>query len=298
MTAMYKHLFEEFNLDILSAECWTATPIMFDGLAPCALYGLLNEMGFMVSCESDMHCAMTMALITDAAVGIGRAVAIKMAQNHAKLVLADLNFEKLEELKAELTTYTNDVLIRKCDISNENDVRLMTESAYATFGSIDILVNNAAIWRQWSSFQNIEISEWQRYFDINIIGTVSVTKSVIGKMLENKYGRIINVASVAGVYGNANMTSYSATKGALISFTKALAKEVSDKGILVNSVSPGSVSPSDNDDINYTEPSELSFMGRTGSDMENANLICFLASDDASYISGQNIQIDGCRKKG
>lgn len=237
------------------------------------------------------------ALITGAAVGIGRAVAIKMAQNHAKLVLADLNFEKLEELKAELSVYTNDVLIRKCDISNENDVKLMTESAYATFGSIDILVNNAAIWRQWSSFQNIEISEWQRYFDINIVGTVSVTKSVIGKMLENKYGRIINVASVAGVYGNANMTTYSATKGALISFTKALAKEVSDKGILVNSVSPGSVSPSDNDDINYTEPSELSFMGRTGSDMENANLICFLASDDASYISGQNIQIDGCRKK-
>lgn len=86
-------------------------------------------------------------------------------------------------------------------------------------------------------------------------------------------------------------------KTALISFTRALAKEVSDKGILVNSVSPGSVSPSDNDDISYTEPSELSFIGRTGNDMENANLICFLASDDASYISGQNIQIDGCRKK-
>lgn len=237
------------------------------------------------------------ALITGAAVGIGRAVAIKMAQNHAKLVLADLNLQKLEELKTELVAYTDDVLIFKCDISNEDDVKNMIDGAYAKFGNIDILVNNAAIWRQWSPFQNIEISEWKRYFDINIIGTVSVTKSVIDKMLENKYGRIINVASVAGVYGNANMTSYSATKGALISFTKALAKEVSEKGILVNSVSPGSVSPSDNNDVNYTEPSELSFMGRTGSDMENANLICFLASDDASYISGQNIQIDGCRKK-
>lgn len=85
------------------------------------------------------------ALITGAAVGIGRAVAIKMAQNHAKLVLADLNLQKLEELKAELSVYTNDVLIRKCDISNENDVRLMTESAYATFGSIDILRRNEAL---------------------------------------------------------------------------------------------------------------------------------------------------------
>lgn len=116
-------------------------------------------------------------------------------------------------------------------------------------------------------------------------------------MLENRYGRIINISSVAGVYGNANMVHYSATKGAIISFTKALAKEVADKGILVNSVSPGSVSPSENVNMDYFENSELSFMGRTGTHMENANLICFLASDEASYITGQNIQIDGCRKK-
>jgi 3-oxoacyl-[acyl-carrier protein] reductase len=93
------------------------------------------------------------------------------------------------------------------------------------------------------------------------------------------------------------MVHYSATKGALISMTKALAKEVSSKGVLVNSVSPGSVSPSDCLDIDHTIESDLSFMGRTGSDRENAELICFLASDAASYISGQNIQIDGCRKK-
>lgn len=93
------------------------------------------------------------------------------------------------------------------------------------------------------------------------------------------------------------MAHYSATKGAVIAFTKALAKEVADKGVLVNSVSPGSVSQAENPDMNYYEKSELSFMGRTGTDMENANLICFLASKEASYISGQNIQIDGCRKK-
>lgn len=129
------------------------------------------------------------------------------------------------------------------------------------------------------------------------MGVVYVTKAVLPDMTASGYGRIINVASVAGVYGNANMVHYSATKGALIAMTKALAKEVSDKGVLVNAVSPGSVSPSYNEDLDYTEKSELSFMGRTGSDMENANLICFLASDEASYIAGQNIQIDGCRKK-
>ena len=101
----------------------------------------------------------------------------------------------------------------------------------------------------------------------------------------------------AGVYGNARMGHYSTTKGALIAMTKALAKEVTESGVLVNCVSPGSVSPSDNEDIDFFKPSDLSFMGRTGTDRENANLILFLASDEASYISWQNIQIDGCRKK-
>lgn len=133
--------------------------------------------------------------------------------------------------------------------------------------------------------------------DINVMGTVYFTKAVLPSMLEHSWGRIINVASVAGVYGNAMMAHYSATKGAIVAFTKALAKEVTDKGVLVNSVSPGSVSPSDNYNIDHTQESQLSFMGRTGSDREIANLICFLASDEASYISAQNIQIDGCRKK-
>ena len=110
-------------------------------------------------------------------------------------------------------------------------------------------------------------------------------------------GKIINVASVAGVYGNANMVHYSATKGAVISLTKALAKEVADKGVSVNAVSPGTVSPSDNPDMTFHRESDLSYMGRTGTAEENAALICFLAGDEANYISGQNIQIDGCRKR-
>lgn len=129
------------------------------------------------------------------------------------------------------------------------------------------------------------------------MGTVYFTKAALPDMITSRYGRIINVAFVAGVYGNANMVHYSATKGAVIAMTKALAKEVADKGVLVNAVSPGSVSPSENSDMDYYTDSELSFMGRTGTDMGNANLICFLASDEASYISAQNIQIDGCRKK-
>ena len=237
------------------------------------------------------------ALVTGAAVGIGRATAILLAQNGAKLVLVDINSEKLEALKAELAEYGDKILTFVCDVSNEQCVYEVAEESLKAFGKIDILVTNAALWRSKSSFLNTPTEEWKKYIDINVMGTVYFTKAVLPSMLEHSWGRVINVASVAGVYGNANMAHYSATKGAVIAFTKALAKEVTDKGVLVNSVSPGSVSPSDNYDIDHTQESTLSFMGRTGSDRENANLIYFLASDAASYISGQNIQIDGCRKK-
>ena len=237
------------------------------------------------------------ALVTGAAVGIGRATAILLAQNGAKLVLVDINGEKLEALKTELAEYGDKILTFVCDVSNEESVYKVAAESLKEFGKIDILVNNAALWRSRSSFLNTPTEEWKKYIDINVMGTVYFTKAVLPSMLEHSWGRVINVASVAGVYGNANMAHYSATKGAVIAFTKALAKEVTDKGVLVNSVSPGSVSPSDNYDIDHTQESTLSFMGRTGSDRENANLICFLASDAASYISGQNIQIDGCRKK-
>ena len=237
------------------------------------------------------------AIVTGSAVGIGRAVAIKLAMEGASVVLVDVNAEKLSAVKKEIEAYTNEVLAIECDVSDEKSVYEAVKTSEARFGKIDILVNNAALWRCWSPFEETPVEEWKKFLDINIMGVVYFTKAVICGMKKRSYGRIINVASVAGVYGNANMVHYSATKGALIAMTKALAKEVSDKNVLVNAVSPGSVSPAENGGMDFVQPSELSFMGRTGSDMENANLICFLASDEASYISGQNIQIDGCRKK-
>ena len=237
------------------------------------------------------------AMITGAAVGIGRATAIRMAQEGAKLVLLDMDAEKLNAVKAELGNCEQDIYVAVCDVSNEQAVNEAVGAAVEKFGKIDILVNNAALWRNTMPFMETPTEQWVKYMNINVMGVVYCTKAVLGGMLERNWGRIINVASVAGVYGNANMVCYSATKGAVISMTKGLAKEVASSGVLVNAVSPGSVSPSNVEDYNYTQPSQLSFMGRTGSDMENAELICFLASDRASYISGQNIQIDGCRKK-
>ncbi len=237
------------------------------------------------------------AMITGASVGIGRATAICFAQEGADLVLLDINSEALLAVEEEIKKIGVKVLTYTCDVTDEKRVGDVVSDAVAKLGKIDILVNNAALWRDRARFAESEAELWKKYLDVNVMGVYYCTRAVIGGMLEREYGRIINVASVAGVYGNAKMVHYSTTKGALIAMTSALAKEVTDKGVLVNCVSPGSVSPSQNEDMDFFTPSELSFMGRTGTDRENANLILFLASDRASYIAGQNIQIDGCRKK-
>lgn len=237
------------------------------------------------------------ALVTGAAVGIGRATAIRFAKGGANVVLVDIDGERLKSVQKEIQQVAHGVLTVQCDISVESEVSRAVDVAEAAFGAVDILVNNAALWRSFHTFEEISSEEWKRYLDVNIMGTVYFTRAVLPGMIKKHWGRIINVASVAGVYGNAGMAHYSATKGAVIAMTKALAKEVSDKGICVNAVSPGSVSPAENPDMDFFQESALSFMGRTGTGNENANLICFLASEEASYISGQNIQIDGCRKK-
>ena len=173
-------------------------------------------------------------MITGASVGIGRGCALLFAQQRASLVLLDVNAETLAALKEELKAYGTNALAYPCDISSEQQVRAAVEDATARLGKIDVLVNNAALWRCWAPFQEVSSSEWKRFLDVNIMGTVYCTKAVLDGMIARGYGRIINVASVAGVYGNANMTHYSATKGAIIAMTRALAKEVASQGVTVN----------------------------------------------------------------
>ena len=237
------------------------------------------------------------AIITGAAVGIGRAVGMVLAEGGANVVLVDLDPETLATTEKEIKAITENVLAITCDVSDNEAVQEAVKKANARFGKVDILVNNAGLWRDRGYFTEVSLDLWKRFLDVNVMGTVNFTKAVIDEMIENGYGRIINVASVAGVYGGKRFCHYSATKGALIAFTKSLAKEVATQGITVNAVSPGTVSPSDNRDIDFYKESTLSHMGRTGTNRENADLICFLASEKAGYISGQNIQIDGCRAK-
>ena len=235
------------------------------------------------------------AIVTGAAVGVGKATAIQLASYGANVVMVDRNEETLEKSKAEIPQQEG-IMTAVCDVTDAAAITECVKKAVERFGKVDILVNNAGIWRTWASFLDTSIEDWKQYIDVNVMGTVYFTKAVLPVMLENGWGRIVNVASVAGVYGNANMVHYSATKGAILSFTKALAKEVADRGVTVNSTSPGMVNTSKDPDIDATQPNSASYVGRTGSARENAELICFLASEKAAFISGQNVLIDGCRK--
>lgn len=236
-------------------------------------------------------------LITGAAVGIGRAAAIRFAEQGANVVLLDVDRDALTQTEQELLAITDRVAAYACDICDQTAVETAVTRSVKRFGGVDILVNNAALWRHFSPFVDTSLDVWDTFFRINMLGTVTVTKTVVPHMINGGFGRIINVASVAGMYGNANMAPYSATKGALIAFTKALAKELSPHGITVNAVSPGTVSPADERDITYTQATDMCYLERTGSGKENADLICYLSSDSAAYISGQNIPIDGCRRR-
>ena len=236
------------------------------------------------------------AVVTGAAAGIGRATAMRFAEEGASVAILDINEEGVLKLADQLSGSIGSIVPYTCDISDESRVNEVFEDILSRFGKVDILVNNAAVWKWHSSFMEIPIDVWNKFMDINVMGTVYCTRGALPSMIKQGWGRIINIASVAGDFGIGSMAQYSASKGAVISLSKALAKEVAKNGVLVNAVCPGSVSPGDNPDIDFYTETPLSFMGRTGTDRENANLIAFLASDEASYISGTSIRIDGCRK--
>ena len=231
------------------------------------------------------------ALITGAAAGIGLATARNLAANGVKLVLTDVNSDGLDKAVAELRESGADAVGFVLDVSSDEDVDRLAAGLEENDIKIDILINNAGIWRDnTGNFWETDPKSWIRRWRINVYGLMYLTRAILPGMLERRYGRVINVASVAGIYGISGMTDYSATKGAVIAFTKSLAKETTGYGVTVNSVSPGNIGDGDKDN-------GLSYAGRIGSYAECAELICFVASDNASWCSGQDYRADGCRKK-
>lgn len=232
------------------------------------------------------------AIVTGASQGIGYETARILAENGADVIMIGTNSEKLAAAGEKVAAYGHEVVCEVCDVSCEERVNEVAARALEKFGKVDILVNNAGIFNvDRGLFENSKSDYWRRKIDVNIYGTLYFTRAIINSMLERKYGRIINIASVAGTYGIATLADYSLTKGAILAFSKALAREVAERGVTVNTVSPGNINP----DPNFLPQS--SYMNRSGHPAECAAAICFLASDEASFISGVDYTVDGCRRK-
>lgn len=234
------------------------------------------------------------AIVTGAANGLGRSTAIRLAKAGVKVAVIDIDREKLQQVSHLITASGCEAHTFVVDITINAEVEATVAEVQAMFGQIDILINNAGSgWHKQLPFKDMPNEDWEWILDLNLRGTLYVTHAVINHMVERKYGKIVNVASIAATSGIPKLAVYSASKGAMVSFTKALAMELGPCNINVNCISPGLIT-------NEAVPSATNgtFLGRKGTADEMASLIEFLVSDEASFITGVDYLIDGGRTLG
>jgi len=236
------------------------------------------------------------AIVTGATRGIGRAIAELMAQRGANVMIAARSQEQAQNTADELTATTGRRIVPfAVDVSQFESTKSMVDSAIAEFGRVDILVNNAGVTRD-TLIMRMEETDWDYVMDINLKGTFNCSKAVVRQMIKQRHGRIINISSVSGLMGNAGQTNYSASKAGIIGFSKALARELASRQITVNVIAPGFVPTALTNDLSEELKNEsLKFipLGRWGKPEEVAFAAAFLASDEAAYITGQVLSVDG-----
>lgn len=241
-----------------------------------------------------MRLAGETALVTGAAGGIGRATAKALAREGANVVLMDLDGDRAEERALEIAREGGTAWAAQADVRDGERVREIVGDIVERHGAVDILVNNAGGPADWiggvarrTLFIDATEVTWRLVLDVNLLGPMIVTQAVLGGMIERRRGRIVNIASVAGMRGLPEMVDYSAAKGGVIAMTKALAIELGAYHIRVNCVSPGSIA------THGGGPPTL--LRRVGHPEEVAELVLFLASAASDFITGQNYVIDGGR---
>ncbi len=235
------------------------------------------------------------ALITGASQGIGRATALLLAERGARVVLAARSADKLAAVEAEIKQAGGEALAVTLDVSDEEQVKSGIKQALEHFGHIDILVNNAAITRDQLQMR-MKRADWEAVLTTNLTGAHLCIQRVLPGMLRQRYGRIINVTSVVAQTGNPGQANYVASKAGLIGLTKALAVEVASRKITVNAIAPGFIISPMTDGLPEKNKQELIAripLGRMGTDREVAYGIAFLASDQASYVTGHVLDLNG-----
>ncbi len=232
------------------------------------------------------------ALITGAAGGIGRKIAHTLYEQGAYLALTDRNEEGLKALKAELGDHVEYFV---ANLGDTEAIKTLVNDVEEKFGKIDILVNNAGLTRD-NLFIRMSDEEWQLVMDVNLSAGFKLARAVVRGMMKRRYGRIIGMASVVGVMGNAGQANYSASKAGMIAMNKCLAQEVGSRGVTVNSIAPGFIRTPMTDVLTDDVKAALLAKipeGKLGEAQDIANVVAFLASDEAQYITGQTIHVNG-----
>jgi len=235
------------------------------------------------------------ALVTGASQGIGRACALRLAKDGATVAVAARNQEKLNELVQEIKAARGNSNAFVLDVADEDQIKNAVKSVIAQFGKIDILVNNAGITRD-QLLMRMKRSDWDSVLNTNLTSAYLCTQQVIGSMLKQRWGRIINITSIFGQMGQAGQANYAASKAGLIGLTMAIAREVGSRNITCNAVAPGfietAMTASLAEDLKK-EALKMIPLARIGTPEDVASAVAFLASEESSYITGHVLNVNG-----
>ncbi len=237
------------------------------------------------------------AIVTGARRGIGEAIALKLAEQGAKVIVTDISKEDCQKVVEKIETSGGEGLALKLDVTKEDEIKSVVEGTKEKFGKIDILVNNAGIFIQ-NNLEEMETSEINKMLDINLRGSIMCIKNVLPGMKEQKYGKIINIASIAGFVGFDLSSIYCASKGALVNLTRELALDLGSYKINVNGVAPGVIATEMTKDMLSDEKVKSALLqnipyNRIGKPEDIASAVVFLVSDESEYITGQTLVVDG-----
>jgi 3-oxoacyl-[acyl-carrier protein] reductase len=235
------------------------------------------------------------AIVTGAAQGIGRAIAEALAHAGADIAVADLDPQRSADAVAMVEKIGRKALNVKVNVADANDTKTMVEHVIKSLGKIDILVNNAGITRD-ALLLRMKEEDWNLVLQVNLNGTFNCTKAVLQPMTKQRYGRIVNIASIVGAMGNVGQANYAASKAAVIGFTKTVAREYASRNVTVNAVAPGFIDTAMTQglpaEVKETLQKQIP-LGRLGTPADVAAAVRFLVSDDAAYVTGQVLHVNG-----